>query len=409
MHSKLTNIRELIAKSIVSEDEDLYVLNLTPSVADIVLLENLFEKSVIEQITTNGAVLGIEEVTVGNKIKVELIPHGLEKFSHYHDFESFKNANEFAVPDEFYIRELEYMHGESPENPLIKSYFSVVKLIASLFPLSWFDSGESNIVYLMQDKRAVALPISYNTSLLELNSMDEKNLSQFLSELTGNIERKKIYMKELIDFLGQKDDQNQRFCYLVKFFDDFYKKCEAAYAFFLSDFSYSKLKLELEAAILDYSKNIRTIINDSQVKLIAIPAAFLVGSTQLDFENPFIIKNWLIVIVSFVFSTLIEIFIQNQESSVKIFAENTKNYKTSFRLKNQDIGAKEVQTLQTIISGSFKAIDDELAMQTSRLGIIRFINWGMSIFLLIVEIGISVTFLLQGFLLIPKFFLYLLS
>src|SRR5690606_543283 len=157
-------------------------------------------------------------------------------------------------------------------------------------------------------------------------------------------ERKKIYTKELIEFLNEEDQEN-RFCYLYQKFNSFYSKCEAAYAFFLSDFSYSKLKLELESAILDYSKNIRSIINDSQSKLIAIPAAFIIASSQLNLEEILSIKNFLIVFSSFVFSTLIEIFVRNQESSLKIFNDNVSNYKTTFSLKNINTAEKENRTL----------------------------------------------------------------
>jgi hypothetical protein len=148
------------------------------------------------------------------------------------------------------------------------------------------------------------------------------------------------------------------------------------------------LKLELESAILDYSKNIRAIINDSQTKLIAIPAAFIVASSQLELNKSISLKNILIVISSFVFSTLVEIFIKNQESSLKIFFDNVTSYKTTFKLKNVGIENKAMQSLQGIIATSFKSIDDELKNQQNRLRYIRYINWGMSVFLVAIVIGL---------------------
>lgn len=361
MDNTLSDIVNLINGALTSSDAGVYFLELVPSEEQKLLILKLDSVKAIDEITQNNSVINSAEIVVGAILKIEVVQFALQVFGYYEDVESLINANKFSIPDGFYVHSLQYLHPGTVENDLIGTFFEIVALANCISALALFTADDNGrIVYLMQDKSAVALPIDYDERLVKSNSPDLAKVKSFVNEIDGHSERKKIYTKELIDFLNEEKIENQRFAYLFKNFDDFYLKCEAAYAFFLSDFSYSKLKLELESAILDYSKNIRAIINDSQTKLIAIPAAFIVASSQLELNKSISLKNVLIVISSFVFSILVEIFIKNQESSLKIFLDNVSSYKTTFKLKNAGIENKAMLSLQGIIATSFKSIDGEL-------------------------------------------------
>lgn len=389
MDNTLSNIVNLINGTLTSSDVGVYFLEFAPSEEQILLILKLDSIKAIDEITQNNSVINSTEIVVGVTLKIEVVQFALQVLGYYEDLESLINANEFSVPDRFYVHSLQYLHPGAPKNGSIDAFIEIVALANCISALALFTADkDGRTIYLMQDKSAVALPIEYDERLVKLGPPNLAKVKSFIAEIDGHSERKKIYTKELIDFLNEEKTENQRFAYLFKNFDDFYLRCEAAYAFFLSDFSYSKLKLELESAILDYSKNIRAVINDSQTKLIAIPAAFIVASSQLELSKSLSLKNLLIVISSFVFSILIEIFIKNQESSIKIFLDNISSYKTTFKLKNAGIGNKAIQSLQGIIATSFKSIDDELKNQQNRLQYIRSINWGMSVFLIAVVIGL---------------------
>jgi|GEM_PF-669937 len=390
MDNLLGKIVDLVSNNLSGTQEGVYVLQFTPTEDQKQLLIALKAADSIEEISCDDNVVDADEIAVGSSVKVEVVHYNLQQFGYYHDVEALISDNEFSAPPSFYVLDLQYLHPSVAESNFIDAYFAIIGLINCMSSLALFQSEENGkTLYLMQDKSAVAFPVSYDKNLIETHHPILDKINTFVSDINGHSERKKIYTKELIDFVNEEKDENQRFSYLYKHFDEFYQKCEAAYAFFLSDFSYSKLKLELESAILDYSKNIRAIINDSQTKLIAIPAAFIVASSQLNLEDALALKNLLIVISSFVFSILIEIFIKNQESSLKIFLDNINSYKTTFRLKNEGVAAKEMKTLQSIISKSFKAIDEELNNQQTRLNWIRIINWGMSLFLMLLIFGLS--------------------
>jgi hypothetical protein len=389
MDDVLPNIVGLINISSIAPEDGVYSLEFIPNEGQKQLIIKLKASNAVDEITQNGKVIDAGEIVTGSALKIALVQFELQQFRYYEDIDALINANEFSVPGTFYVRGLQYLHPTGTANSMLQAYFAIVELAECITALALFKADDNGrTIYLMQDKSAVALPLIYDKSVLERAYPDLNHIKSFVTEIEGHSERKKIYVKELIDFLNEEKVESLRFEHLFKNFNDFYQKCEAAYAFFLSDFSYSKLKLELESAILDYSKNIRAIINDSQTKLIAIPAAFIVASSQLELNKSVSLKNILIIISSFVFSVLIEIFIRNQESSLKIFIDNVASYKMTFKLKNEGIEVKAMQTLQGIIAKSFRAIDDELQNQQNRLRYIRYINWGMSVFLVFIVAGL---------------------
>lgn len=165
----------------------------------------------------------------------------------------------------------------------------------------------------------------------------------------------------------------------------------------MSNFSFNKIKLELDNSVLEYSKNIRSIINDSQSKLIAIPAAFALAASQIDYENPLIIKNIIIVVSAFLFSYIISVFIANQKNAIEIISDNLTNYKNYYKKSksNEFEEEKELENLSNLIGKSFEKTENEIKKQNKRLNIIQYCNWGISIILLLTLLIIYLSKIVQ--------------
>ena len=143
--------------------------------------------------------------------------------------------------------------------------------------------------------------------------------------------------------------------------------------------------MEIDNSVLEHSKNIRNIINDAQSKLIAIPAAFVLAATQLDFANVISIKNVIIIASSFIFSYIISIFIQNQKNALKIVSENVDNYKKLFLQTKTDNVLKEkgLPSISNLLKKSYEKIATDLINQKNKLRILQFIGWAISAILVI--------------------------
>jgi len=124
------------------------------------------------------------------------------------------------------------------------------------------------------------------------------------------LKKKMIFINELIESLNSREE-NSRFKYFLSHITEFYDKCNNAYQFYLRDFSYNKLKIELDSKALEYTQKIQSVINDSQTKLIAIPTAFVLVFAAFDFTDLLAIKNIATILSLFIFALLIQFFLNN--------------------------------------------------------------------------------------------------
>lgn len=149
---------------------------------------------------------------------------------------------------------------------------------------------------------------------------------------------------------------------MIKRFTNYYEKAILSYNFFLKDFSFNKLKLEIDTKALDFNQKLQGVINDSQGKLIAIPTAFVLVLTTFNFEKVDL-KNWAILTSTLIFTFFIQIFLQNQKSSLRFIKENIEYYKLTF---NEDL---------IRISDSFSHLESEYKNQKRRIDLLQFLLW----------------------------------
>jgi hypothetical protein len=369
-------------------DSDSFIYSLEVTNENISILKELDESNIIEEIKdSQDKIIPIENIStlLNRQVYIEFVTSDLKKIGFYLTLKDFIINNRFEVPIDFYISELSYSNATKTANEYIEKYKTITKLISRLITKSKFISEEHNkTLYLVQDNSFVEIPIEDIVYEEFLEDKTIKLINQYVEDIDSYKEKRTIYLKELIDFLTNKN-KNERFNNLIKCFDEFYERCNTSFEFYLSNFSFNKVKLELDNSVLEYSKNIRSIINDSQSKLIAIPAAFILGVTQIDYSNPLLLKNILIISSAFLFSYIISVFIKNQMNAIEIIADNLSSYKINYKRSKSTVfeEEKDLDNLSRLINKSYEKIDFELIEQKKRLNILQICNWGISAVILI--------------------------
>lgn len=371
---------------ISNRNSDSFIYKIYVSNENVALLRLIFDNNLVEafrdaanQLTNVGNL----ENLIGKEISIEFVIAELKKIGYYLYKSDFITSNRIEAPSIYYIEELKFLSSSNEDNVEIQKYQSVVSLITSLISKARFVSDENHkILYLVQDNSFLELPIE---NVVYENNFEYEDIS-FISEYVQSIdsyqEKKTIFIKELIDFLSTKV-KSERLTELLINFRSFLDRCNTSFEYYLSNFSFNKIRLELDNSVLEYSKSIRSIINDSQSKLIAIPAAFVLAFSQVNFANPYVLKNILLVISCFLFSYIISIFIKNQNNALDIVQDNIENYKVNYKrsVSNRLEGEKDLTSLTALITKSFAKIDGELQQQNKRLRILQICNWGISIIL----------------------------
>lgn len=339
---------------------------------------NCIKDLIVEIHKISGELIFFESLNRGDVVNISLSSYKLFEQGYYNTFNDFLINNLIEIPDKFYIREFDFQYKVTTEIPIkIKKYFLTVQLIKSIEQLSNHSKNEAGLetLYIVRKKsNLLVLPIDYQVEDIEDNEISQDVVLDISQTFTGNNNEKKIlYINELILFLDNAD-ANIKFRFLIKNLNLFYSKCLNSFEYYLRNFTYNKFKIELDSAILNYTQKIRTVINEAQNKLIAIPAAFVLACATIDFSNTLAIKNLVALCSLFIFSLLIEIFIRNQLSSLDMIETDIGGYKNTF---NSRINLNSEVTL------GFNNIDAELKTQRYRIQIIRFITWAIPISLTI--------------------------
>jgi hypothetical protein len=113
---------------------------------------------------------------------------------------------------------------------------------------------------------------------------------------------------------------------------------------------------------------------------------------EIDYNNPLILKNLLIIVSAFLFSFIISIFINNQKNGIEIISDNLDNYKSNYKLSKatQFEEERELKSLSQLINKTFKKTEIEIDKQKKRLKILQYCNWGISVALLLSIIIVSI-------------------
>lgn len=367
-----------------NSDSLFYELFLTNN--NVNVIKQLHSSEVIEKIRDSSSqIISVDSLTeyLNQTILIELVKAELERIGFYFNFSDFISANRFEEPDSFYILEFDYHSTSKAKNNQVEKYRAILEFLSKLISISKFTSDDfPKTLYIIQDNSFLELNIKNKAYEYSFESTNIKLLKKYIESIDSYMDKKTIFIKELIDFLSSVS-KSKRISYLFTNFREFYERCDTSLEYYLSNFSFNKLKLEIDSSVLEYSKNVRSIINDSQSKLIAIPAAFVFAISQVNFSQPFTEKNIFIVLSSFLFSYIISIFIRNQQNSLEIVEDNLNNYKinSNHSLHQNSEDENELNNLTSLIKSSFKKIEKELEAQNKRLKILQFCNWGISIVL----------------------------
>ncbi|PWN57913.1 hypothetical protein [Chryseobacterium viscerum] len=318
------------------------------------------------------------ELQVGQTYIFDLAWTSLRRHNFYTTCSDFVKFNNKDKSEEFYILEIDCTERDI-DNFFIKNYNDLILIKDFIIKISNDNIQEKYLIYF--ENRYLKIPnLLSSNSISKIKYVLEKDLLEnfFNDYEKSSNEIKVIFKSELINFL---DDitEGERLTFLYCNFSDFYKRCIIGYEYYIKDFSYIKVKTELDNAVLDFSKNIRTVVNDSQNKLIIIPAAVVLAFTTFEIKEPFNTKNIFVLASSVLFAYMMDSFVNNQDSALKIIKTNVINYKTLFFNKNKS----KTENLNGMILDSFVKADDELQRQENWMLGIKIINWIIPVLLLV--------------------------
>ncbi len=354
MLDKIVNIVKNNAVRI--ENGTLFIDNWKVSDKDVLQYlydNNCFEKSFF-----------LEDIEIGSVENIELSLAELCNIGFYDSCKSFIAKNKYELRKETY-----YIYENDNSICFINQYNAITKFITSIKGISKHSFTDIDILntVVSNDKQSVLITCDYTCEeIVRLNDKDLEKISKISTVLCeDNIEKKNLFINEIIDFLVS--EHTNRFSLILENIGKLFDNCINAYSFYMSGFSSNKLKLEINTKAIEYTSKIQSVINEAQTKLIAIPSAFVLAALAMDFKEHRLLlntRNIVTLISLFVFAILIQLFLSNQKSILKIIKADVEDFKDGFD-----------KTKIELLSKKFECVDASLKKQHNRLSAITWILW----------------------------------
>lgn len=323
-----------------------------------------------------GNLVGISDA---NHRTIEFRPSSAQVYQSIGEFLSYPD-NLRAVPECFTIRDITYTHGGTTAKPeQISSYLATVRLCQQLVKVAdYVDNNGFSLHFIKSHDARVELKLGYEPKdLLPLPSLDLFAL-EFVASTHHQDQKRDIVRSALLEVF--KGKRCVTLSDLLPCFEAFMNNVRSSYAMYTADFSYEKIRTEVDKQNLDDTLRLNKTVSDIQNQLLALPAALvLAGAGIKDGEN---LKNLAIWIGVCIFVWMMRKLVKNQSHSIDAMEKEIDLRKKKLSDQPEDVSKR--------FSKAFDALDNRVIDQKNVLqGINRAI---VLIWLMVTAMILSVFF-----------------
>ncbi len=266
----------------------------------------------------------------------------------YKDLSELIAKNLDKYPDLFTVLDIGYTHNESATQESITNYIAAVDFFQSLRKLADHTSEQDTTLHLINNYNSkIEIYLDYYPKDLKpLKDLHRFN-TDYINDSHHEDQKRAIIRIALLDLF--KGRQKVAFSEIIKKYNEFITSVRSSYAMYLAEFSFEKIKAEVEKDNLNSTLKLNKTFSEIQNQLLALPVTLVLVSGQMQQANGLILKNLVIWLGSLVFSILMYMLILNQRSAIKSIGEEI------------ELRQEKINTLPGDIKEKFKLGFDNLA------------------------------------------------
>lgn len=267
-----------------------------------------------------------------------------------------------------FLLDLGYAYNDASPPEVVTRYRKVLNLIALLSECAaYLDKEAQELVFLVDGK--FSLPVLYNTDAL--NDLDVAALDTLITRFTQDThrEQKLELLAKAVHETCNSSPVNERFTRLLAELGALSKRFDDGYRLFAAEFSYEKIRDQLEASRLEEMAKIHKTFSDIQNQILSIPVATLVVATQLKPAQAWDAAFWVntaILIGVWIFAVLTYFVLRNQLHTLDVIEKDIER-------KKAKVQADKYADVQDIVSSTFPLLDERLATQRRAFRTVRWI------------------------------------
>ena len=222
-----------------------------------------------------------------------------------------------TVPIVFTVRELGYTHGKTEPVPVaVRSYLDAVKFWNLLKLFADYEVSQSAVFIKSFESKVEIRPEYDADSLQPLVGLVEFSLAYF-ETVHHRTEKRNIFRASLLEVC--KGQLVIRLAELLPKFDDLVDRVKTSYTLYTADFSFEKLRSEVDSKNVEDMLRLNKTLADIQNQLLALPAALLIAGAGV--KPGVTATNLTIWFGLTVFAWVMQKLVSNQQQSVTVIGQ----------------------------------------------------------------------------------------
>lgn len=219
------------------------------------------------------------------------------------------------APTTFYVADIDFLYnGETKEFPTpVKSYLEYTSLVSLLENISDHQGDISKLIFFHKEK--IDLQINYSAEHLSPISRLDEFREKFVEDDIHS-EQKKTIIKSVLLELHNEFGKKLSIGLIAEKFEEFYRRVSSSYQLYVSEFSFQKIKAEVEKSKFEFITRINKVFSDIQNQLLVVPASLILAGSQYETSNSTTLKNLIIFSGAVAFAIFMMLLILNQRNTL---------------------------------------------------------------------------------------------
>lgn len=270
----------------------------------------------------------------------------------------FKSLNEMVsgprrrtVPEIFTVRELQYTHGKTTPIPQeISNYMDTVHFWQLLKKAA--DHEAINKLYFIKafDAKIEVLDDYAAGDLVPLTGLSGF-ATDYIESTHHQDQKRNIVRSALLEIF--KGKRCIKLSEILPCFNSFMDSVRSSYAMYTADFSYEKIRTEVDKQNLEDTLRLNKTVSDIQNQLLALPAALLLAGAGIEQDK--FLKNLAVWLGICIFAWMMRTLVSNQGHSIDAIQKEINLRKQ--KLKDQP------EVISKRFSGTFDALIERVDEQ----------------------------------------------
>ncbi|HTV87365.1 MAG TPA: hypothetical protein VME63_18365 [Dyella sp.] len=241
----------------------------------------------------------------------------------------------------FYLADIDYLYeaGDEKAPVEVKLYFEAAKLFRLLKSVADYVNefgAYKSLVFLQKTKLELA-PDYEVKDLKEVDCLDYFDANFVQSDI--HKEQKATIIKTVL-FEKFVDSPRITTADVIAKFGAILDGVKSNYELYVSEFSFQKVKEEVEKDKLEFTSKLNKVFSDIQSQLLAVPASIILVGGQMESASHWSLKNVLIWVGALVYAVLMDLLVSNQRNTLEVVKAEIEEQWELIRGRHQSIAEK---------------------------------------------------------------------